>query len=481
MPGFTVPGFGALTAAHLVGYGGHAAMFALLPAALPTFTPLQLAFPYVLYALPALLLRTIQSPCTRSIPLPFSLFSQAMGFGLIAVAVVALHSQLTILLLGALLCGFGAASAQSSTVRLISRAAAGRSRGAGMHLAALEAAAAIGALAGPLIAVVLATPDNPTSHNWVPFSAVGILQAVLAIAVVFAQTTLSEPLVSDVEVREPLSSRRDRTAAPRPSRDTEESQYPPLFDWFRREIADADFSAPLRAAYESFALSFGGSMSAEERDTLIGGMRAALRRPWTWVMLTLMLISAASLSFLRPILAPYITGVRNLSTLSAALLFSLMALVGAVSETIASVTLSPVVPPRALILSGVAFSALGFTALAKTPYTTAAIGTIAAGASGALVLSMSELATETGLRPETLEDTLGTLATVVFTVGEMVGPFAAGLLREIFGSFKAAVGIWAGVVGTISICGWLAFIVAAVEKKARAWNENTNEVIPLLP
>lgn len=463
MPGFTVPGFGALTAAHLFGYGGHAALFALLPGAAPKLSPLQLTLPYVAYALPALLLRTIQTPCTRAIPLPFSLFAQAIGFCLIAVAISALRDQLAILLPGSLLCGFGAASAQASTVALVSRAAAGRSRGAGMHLAALEAAASLGGFAGPLAGVALAASDSHSPHNFVPFAAAGILQAMLAISLLFIRTTLEDPVVSDAQ---------------RPATITPRSRVPPLFEWLRQEIADVDISAPLRGAMENFRLSFGANMSAEERDTLIGGMRAALRRPWTWLMLSLMLVSAAALSFLRPILAPYVTNVWKLPTIHAALLFSVMALVGALAETITSVTLAPMVPPRALILCGVALSAVGFTVLAESHYNTVAVAAIAAGGSGALVLSVAELASETGLQAETLEDTLGTLATVAFALGEMIGPFAAGLLVEMCGSFGSAVGVWAAFMGVVSVCGWLAYIASAVEKYQ--WNAGREELAPLI-
>jgi len=155
-----------------------------------------------------------------------------------------------------------------------------------------------------------------------------------------------------------------------------------------------------------------------------------------------MVVSAASTSFLRPVLTPFVTDELNGSRLFAASLFSLSALVGVISESVATTFISARIGIRNTVVLGLLICLAGFRLLQEQSWLTLAIVLLVAGSSSSLVMTLTDLSQTTNVDISGISNSLSLLAAFTFSVGEILGTLGAGLLNDHQGSFQLAVSKW---------------------------------------
>lgn len=458
-----VPCFALLAISNTLAYSTFGASIPLLPLILPEGSAVtHSSIVLVAFITPALFVNPIISSKriapALSIALTSGAFFEAIGPLLLAVLLLftgvvydgspELHSMLfraqvalhpttarALIIAAMFLSGFGAALSQYGLVRFVGEQmvplpVTRRRQSVGVHLAVLEACIAVGTIISPVVFAFFAT----TRRNvFIPFLISGVTQLSLAlyIALVLPAENVSSQLLlatgSDAELF-PSGQEGHRLVS------TEEgaaSGYGAI-----AAIDDAT-AKPLQATQHQAP-----EPEEEEEDEEDPGVLHALKHPWVWMVLFSMLVAASSASFLRPILTPRITDELQGSRMFAASLFSLCALVGVVSESFAITVLSVRLGIRNTVILGLLVCLGGFRILGEKSLLSFAVILVVTGSSTSLVLTVTDLSQTTQVNVIGISNSLSLLAAFTFSVGEILGTVAAGLLYDAYGSFVESVARW---------------------------------------
>lgn len=499
----SVPCFALLAVSNTLAYATFGASIPLLPVILPEGSAVtHSSIVLVAFIIPALFINPIISSKriapALSIALTSGAFFEAIGPLLLAVLLLftrvvhdgspELHSMFrtqvfmhptsarALITVAMFFSGLGAALSQYGLVRFVgeqmdSLPVARRRQSVGVHLAVLEACIAVGTIISPVVFVFFATTRD---NVFIPFLASGVTQLSLALYLTFvlpAENVGSQLNESDAE-QSPSGQEGHRLVS------TEEgamSAYGSTADY------DNAAAKPLRTTQPQAPDS-----DEEEEDEEDPGVLHALKHPWVWMVLFSMLVAASSASFLRPVLTPRITDELHGSRMFAASLFSLCALVGVVSESLAITVLSARLGIRNTVILGLLVCLGGFRILGEKSLISLAVILVVAGSSTSLVLTVTDLSQTTQVNVFGISNSLSLLAAFTFSVGEIIGTVVAGLLYDAYDSFEESVSKWSRflviacaivlapyLMGLFIQClsPWM-FLVVARRRRVRATTDN---------
>lgn len=472
-----VPAFGLLAVSTTLAYATFHAAVPLLPLLLPpASSATAAAVALAAFSLPSLPLYPVVSSAHLAPSLPLILSSgallQAVGSLLLAatrllplaaaegVAITAARphrlSALPItacaLVTGSLfVAGVGAALSQFGLVRLVSDrmlflSASRRRQLVGVHLAVLEACIATGTAVAPVSFAAIGTARG---NVFLPFLFAGTVQLILAFYITFG-TPLND-LAKEGRWNDELAG---LTSEPRASMGAYGSCAERPGAMTKSEHSHGEVARTTDAA------------ELEEYDP---GVLYALRHPWVWMVLFTMMISAASVSFVRPVLTPRVTDDLGGSRMFGASLFSLAALVGVVSESLATAVLSPRVGIRSTVVLGLLICLAGFRLLARKAWIAAAVVLLIAGSSSSLVMTLTDLSQTTQVNVVGVSNSLNLLAAVTFSVGEIGGTLAAGVLYDARGSFEETVVVWSHFLAVACVIVVTPYLIGILLQCLNPW------------